>query len=446
MRFSPSRICPIWTLFANLALVPLVLILFLPCAGKAQEEYSFDLSEFEKRPFHLGGYVEVQPVLFGLDRNASLHKLRLYRYDEGRTLEEYNTEIQVDGSYEWERTRIVARVNSASTKSYLGWSDRIDLYEGYVSCSPSVSLALEAGKRQLKWGKGYAWNPVAFLDRPKNPDDPEQSMEGFVIAKVDYIRSTEGPLKSFTLTPVLIPVYRDVNEEFGEADHLNAALKIYTLLYDTDIDLILFAGGSRTDRYGLDFSRNITSNFEVHGEWACTEDARIRYIDANGTALQRTVDARDLLLGIRYLTEGDTTYIAEYYHQGAGFSEEEMERYYDFIDRAYEAYRTTGDESLLNRAIGLGEGGFGRVTPMRDYLYLRISKKEPFDILYFTPSITVIHNLSDGSLSVSPEVLYEPITNLELRLKVGILSGSDRTEYGEKQNDYRVEIRGRYYY
>ena len=43
MRPSPSHICPILTLFANLALVPLVLFLFLPRVGSAQEEYSFDL-------------------------------------------------------------------------------------------------------------------------------------------------------------------------------------------------------------------------------------------------------------------------------------------------------------------------------------------------------------------------------------------------------------------
>ena len=84
MRSSPSRICPILTLFANLALVSLVLFLFLPRVGSAQGEYSFDLSEFEKRPFHIGGYVELRPVLYGLDRDASLHKLRFYRYDEGR--------------------------------------------------------------------------------------------------------------------------------------------------------------------------------------------------------------------------------------------------------------------------------------------------------------------------------------------------------------------------
>jgi hypothetical protein len=83
---------------------------------------------------------------------------------------------------------------------------------------------------------------------------------------------------------------------------------------------------------------------------------------------------------------------------------------------------------------------------MRDYLYFRASQKEPFDILYFTPAITSIINLQDGSLVVIPELTYSPITNLELRLRTPVLIGGKSTEYGAKQNDYRIDLRVRYYF
>ena len=67
----------------------------------------------------------------------------------------------------------------------------------------------------MKWGKGYAWNPVAFVDRPKDPEDPELAREGYVVATADYIKSFQGPLKTVSLTPVLLPVYKDVNDDFG---------------------------------------------------------------------------------------------------------------------------------------------------------------------------------------------------------------------------------------
>jgi hypothetical protein len=83
---------------------------------------------------------------------------------------------------------------------------------------------------------------------------------------------------------------------------------------------------------------------------------------------------------------------------------------------------------------------------MRDYLYFRASQKEPFDILYFTPALTSIINLQDGSLIVIPELAYSPMTNLELRFRTPVLFGGKGTEYGEKQNDYRIDLRLRYYF
>jgi len=43
-------------------------------------------------------------------------------------------------------------------------------------------------------------------------------------------------------------------------------------------------------------------------------------------------------------------------------------------------------------------------------------------------------------------LLYTGITNLELRLKTGFIAGDRLSEYGERQNDYRVEFRMRYYF
>jgi len=83
---------------------------------------------------------------------------------------------------------------------------------------------------------------------------------------------------------------------------------------------------------------------------------------------------------------------------------------------------------------------------MRSYFYARASQKEPFDILYFTPALTTIVNVEDRSFVVIPELIYSPVTNLELRFRAAALVGEPRTEYGEKQNDYRLELRVRYYF
>src|SRR3972149_1579192 len=410
------------------------------------EEYTFDLSEIEKKPYHIGGYAEFRPVFFGLDKGASLYNLRFYNRDEGAALEEYNATLQLEGSLEKGIARLFIRTNTDYKKLYLGEDQETTIYEGYLSLKPSSSLTIDIGKKTLKWGKGYAWNPAAFVDRPKDPDDPELSLEGFIVASADYIKSFEGPLKTVSLTPVIIPVYEDINDTFGVVDKVNLAGKLYLLFYDTDIDVMFLSGGSKTARYGVDFSRNIITNFEIHGEVAVIEDYRKRFIDSSGNIFEKEFDAGSYLAGIRYLTERETTYIFEYYRNGAGFTTDEMRDYFSFINTAYDSYLASGSDMLLKKGLNITKDNYGRMNPAREYLYLRISQKEPLDILYFTPAITGISSMADKSFSLSPELLYTGITNLELRMKASFITGERLSEYGEKQNDYRMELRARYYF
>lgn len=424
----------------------MLLSLFYCLSPAFAEEYTFNISETEKKPYHIGGNLEFKPILFGLDKNTSLYKLKFYNRDEGSAIEEYDAKLQLEGSLEKGIAKFSVKTNTDYKKSYLGEDQQTTVYEGFLSIKPSSSLSIDIGKKTLRWGTGYAWNPVAFIDRPKDPDDPELSLEGFIVASADYIKSFQGPLKTVSFTPVLIPVYNHVNNTFGAIDKLNFAGKLYFLFYDTDIDLVVLPGGSKTTRYGVDFSRNITTNFEIHGEFAFINDYKKKFIDSNGTNFEKEYDAKNYLIGIRYLTEKDATYILEYYRNGAGFTSGEMRDYFGFINKGYDSYVSTGSTALLKKASTVTEGNYGKMNPMRDYLYLRVSQKEPFDILYFTPSVTLMANLNDKSFSFSPELLYTGITNLELRLKVAFIAGERLSEYGEKQNDYRAELRARYYF
>jgi hypothetical protein len=430
-------------------LLALFLICFFGGAAQAAEEYTFSLSEIEKKPYHIGGYLEFRPVLFGLDQNAAFYKLNLFDQDVGDTITQYNERLWIDANFEKGMTAFYLQMSADFQQSTVFDStSEINAYQAYLSLKPSSSLTVDTGKKTSKWGKGYAWNPAAFVDRPKDPDDPELALEGYVIASADYIKSfTTGPLKTFSFTPVILPAYGDINDDFGETDHLNVAAKAYFLLYDTDIDFMFLSGGSKTPRYGFDFSRNIGTNLEVHGEFAYITNFTKLLVDANGNTTSVTYDAVNFVLGTRYLSAQNTTYIFEYYHQGTGYTSEEISNFYSSIDKGYDNFLSNGVTQALTKARSVAQqGGYGRFTPETNYLYLRVSQSEPFDILYFTPSLTWIYNLNDRSFSITPELLYAPITNLELRLRTGFLVGSGDSEFGEKQNDYRIELRVRYYF
>lgn len=408
-------------------------------------EFTFDASEFERKPFEFGGYAEYRHDRFDLNRDAAFYNLGFYR-DRRSTLDRDAAVLKLEGKY----TRGAA---SARARTHLEFTDdqmngerttRFDELAG--SWKPDPGLTIEAGKIALKWGKGYAWNPVGFVERVKDPNDPELAREGYWMATADYVKTFDGALKTVAFTPVVLPVGGDVNSDYGKRGHLNFAAKLYLLWHDTDIDFVYQAAGSRTARYGFDFSRNLTSNLEVHGEWARVKDAERRAVTAAGAPRVTQKDAQSYLLGVRYLTSTDATFIAEYYRNGTGYTKSEMQDFASFVDTGVAQYAATGSDSLLQRANAAALGGYGRAQPMRHYAYLRASQKDALGILYFTPAVTSIVNVADGSFSVAPELLYTRFTNVELRLRFFILSGRNGSEFGEKQNARRVELRARLYF
>src|SRR3970282_1455091 len=116
-----------------------------------------------------------------------------------------NSRVQLEAAYRrgWfsAQTRTVVESGHASGD----WTGSATAYEAYLSLKPAPSLTVDAGKKTLKWGKGYLWNPAAFLDRAKSPEDPALALEGFTVLSADYIRTFGGPLQGMSVPRVLLP-------------------------------------------------------------------------------------------------------------------------------------------------------------------------------------------------------------------------------------------------
>jgi hypothetical protein len=364
------------------------------------EKFSFDASQFEKKPYEFGGYLQASGERQRLDRGSALFPLQF-----PGVVDRYNDRgiaaAELSGVFRRDALRAQFLAHAEHVNDLRGASSEAKFYEAYLSWQASPGTSWEAGKKTQRWGKGYAWSPVAFLERPKDPEDPELAREGFVAMAGNFVRTPGGALQNYSITPLLVPTRSDLNSDFGAADHWNPAAKLSLLYRESDIDFLWLGEGSRSARYGLDFSRNFGTNLEVHGEWARVSEPA----------------STSTLLGLRYLTERDTTWIVELYRNGAGLTEAQF------------------------RARPVGQP-----NPMRNYLYLRASQKEPFDILYFTPSATTIVNLDDGSYSLIGELAYTGFKDVELRLRAAANRGDRLTEFGEKPVDARVELRARWYF
>jgi hypothetical protein len=429
-----------------LALVILAAYLITATGVRADDEFSFESSEFEKKPFQLDGYLEIQPGRAWLNQDGSFYKLNYYNREQRDTLDWNTTVLRINGQYSLGVTSVNLRGYLAATQDSLGSSNTQRFDEAYISFKPDPGFTLDIGKVALQWGKGYAWNPVGFVQRPKDPNDVELARQGYSMAVADIIHNMEGDLKTIAFTPVIMPVSASMNSDFGQQGHVNLAGKLYLLYKDTDIDFTYLGTGSKTPRLGFDFSRNLGSNLEIHGEWARINDNERRTVSPTGAIRVETNDATNYLLGLRYLSENDTTTILEYYRNGAGYSEAQAKDFFSLVDAGIRQFEGTETDALLSKAALASQAGYGRSNPMQQYLYLRVSQKEPFDMLYFTPSLTTIVNVDDKSFSLTPEMLYTGITNLELRLRAVWLNGGAGTEFGEKLSSRRLELRARFYF
>ncbi|NOR11057.1 MAG: hypothetical protein GQ541_06170 [Desulfovibrionaceae bacterium] len=414
-----------------------------PCS--AQDEFTFDLEEFEKKNLEWGGYTEFKWEHMDINQGSAFSLLN-FRDEPRSTFDRYKGTLQIDGSYSYGKTTFNWILQASGQQDDIGWYDTADVFEAYASLRPSPLLTASIGKKSYKWGKGYAWNPVGFLNRLKDPNNPEEALEGYITAELDLIKSFSGSLQTVALTVVALPVWDDVNDDFGEVNNVNLAAKLYFLYKDTDIDLIMYTGNSRSRRYGLDFSKNLATNFEIHGELSYTPDQRSILLDSDGTVSLQEDSALSGLIGIRYLSENDITSIIEYYHNDAGYTETEMDRFYQLIEDGGSPLSGPVIDALLDKAREISLKGYGRPQPGRNYIYGRFTKKEPFDFLYLTPGLTTIFNLDDESYSISPEVVYTGFTNWELRMRFTSLQGSSFTEYGEKMNSNKLEFRVRYFF
>lgn len=408
------------------------------------EDFVFDASEFEKKPYEFGGYLEQKFETLNLRGDSAAYRIAYPGEAPREWLNRSTTTLELSGRASWQGFTLDARGQASYAADTL--IERIsygELMEGGLRWSAGPELSFDIGKRVQRWGKGYAWNPVGFVERPKDPADPTASREGFVMAGAEWTRSLSGPLGAIGLTALVVPTNDNLNNDFGKKQDLNPAARLYLLAYDTDIDLMWRGEGARPQSFGADFSRNLTPALEVHGEWARTLDALRSTVSASGLTQSRQLDYNAWLVGLRYLTLSEITLIGEYYHNGGGYTPDELDDYYAFIDRAT---ASGASAALSSKARSVAQSGYGKANPGQDYVYLKASKAEPFGWLYGSVALTTMLNVGDGSWQIQPEVSYTGFSNLELRSRAIFFGGPEDAEFTTKTSSWRLEAYARYFF
>lgn len=408
------------------------------------EEFKFDASEFEKKTVEFSGYFEQKEEGLKLRSNTPAYKLAYPDEAERNWLTRSTSTLEAGAKLNLDPFVADLRVQASyATDPLVSVTSNPKVMEGGVRWSAGPGLSFDLGKRVQRWGKGYAWTTVGFVERLKDSSDPMAAREGFEMASGEWTKSLNGPISTIGITGLVVPTNDSMNADFGQSAHLNPALKLYLLAMDTDIDLMWRGKGAKPASYGFDFSRNINTALEVHGEWARTLAAPRNTVTAGGITSSRTTNTTSWLLGVRYLTPGEVTWIGEYYRNGSGYSAGELDDYYQFLNTAL---APDASAALANKARTVAQSGYGRPNPGRDYLYVKASASEPFGWLYGAASLATMVNLNDGSWQITPEVSYTGFNNVELRARIIVPGGQSTTEFGEKVSSRRLELTARIFF
>ncbi len=413
-------------------------------AGPAiSDDYSFDVAAFKPKRLETNYKLDLRPGFSFLNAGSRFYQLSHATREPRRTQQNHSLLAGINGSYQAGGNSKLHFDGLLTLNRFMGETrDSQVLNEAYVLFELDAGLHLGIGKKTFKWGKGYAWNPVNFAGRQKDLNDIDLALSGYSMVYSQYTRSMSGYLSNMTLTMALVPALENLNDNFAPTQSYSFASQLYMLLGDTDVDLYLFAGENGGHRFGIDFSRNLAENHEIHAEFAVSPRQSGYDILSNGAVDFSRRQRTDLLLGTRYLDHREITYILEYLHNGSGLTQREMHSYFAAADRAL----VLNNRALMRDAAYIFGEYLNRQFVMRDYLYIKASKPELFDDLYLAGSVFTIFNLIDKSSSTSFEVNYTGQTDQIITLRYTTNLGNRNSEFGQKLSSDRVELRCQYFF
>ncbi|MFA6506189.1 MAG: hypothetical protein WCT14_08830, partial [Treponemataceae bacterium] len=364
----------------------------------------------------LSGNIDVAYSAMFNKSDSPIYRLSVFGKEAATVTSAYPLGMYLNGDYQ--NPNAGAHVKTRTVYTNDGTVD-FSLIEAYGSFKLFDSSLVSVGKRIYAWGKGYAFNAVGYVNPVKNPEDVDALSPGLLALNYSFTKSIQaGPLDNAAVEFFAIPPDLRTAEETLDIRRTSYALRLYMLFWDTDIDLMGYYDPYEAKHIGLDFSRNILSSLELHGEAGYFIDKE-RYTIVGASAAADRVDGFSYLIGLRWLSSWNMTAILEYYHDDAGLTADEFADYAAYLKNAADANTSTA----VSQALQTRRNYFSSPRLMKDYAYLKVSMPEPFGLVDFSPAVFAIYNINDMSALVGLSAGFKPFTNFELNLSASIPIG-----------------------
>jgi hypothetical protein len=207
-------------------------------------------------------------------------------------------------------------------------------------------------------------------------------------------------------------------------EHNAGALRVRFLVKNTDLALVASGGAGRPSLWGFDLARDV-GPVSLHAEGSVYRGSEIPPTRPDETFFRIAAGALRAV--------GETSLTVEYFYNGEGYDDRQMDAYLGALDASYAAStdprlppaeQQRALQSYLAGAAIPYSGGLGL---RRHYLQASWSRAHLRGDWSLTARALV--GLSDGGLALTPGVGYAPRGNVTLSLDGVLLLGPADSEY-----------------
>ena len=293
------------------------------------------------------------------------------------------------------------------------------LREFFVDGNYERKIYVRFGKQNLKWGRGYLWNPTDLISQDrKDFGDMDARREGVYGLKTHIPFGTTWNIYGF------------INASGADkVDEFAFAGKVEVLL-PQNIEMSVSAWKKKDYKavFGLDFATH-KFNADWRGELSLSKgDTNSRVEKHNGHYVDVTNDndwtPRVALGFTRMFDHRDVnnrfSLTGEFYYNHAGYEEDML-----------------GSDDIRDRFL---EDGYFEPNNYGKYYAALFASYSKFIISDMTLNVNAIGNLSDSSFMVSSGLTYGVINNLSLSCDVNSYIGSKNKEYTLMGDALGVEL------
>ena len=304
------------------------------------------------------------------------------------------------------------------------------------------NLDITAGRKILKWGPGYAFNPTGVVEPQRSPSDPSDRLGQNVGRTLVSINAFAGK-SSLTFVYLNDAQFQSGNFHWGEHEY---ALRAYTLLSGLDLSGILhYRQGDRLEA-GANWSYVVGENLELHGEFLAKKGSSTLYHEILWSENPGQIFASypytapfdnsneifyKLLLGEQYTFENGINIALEYYRNMEGLTKTEWNQWMKFV----KLQNGIQQGSILVPPEMIGPSRYNLLWAlqtlssrgtMRDYLFGR----EYYSAGGWDFEFIQLMNADDASVVLVPTVTYRISQFFSVYGRFTSFVGKSDSEYG----------------